>query len=138
MNEAAEGQNITVDANYYYNQAEDSLVKRKSQAAKEAFQRALRLNPVHLDAYHRLALTEFNLGNVKEAKEWWEKSLRIAKGNATTPPLVTDDELKKMYYHRGLMNETLQHKIKHDYEQVNHSSRVPPYHTARVLMMVVS
>jgi len=120
VNEAAEGQNITVDANYYYNQAEDSLVKRKSQAAKEAFQRALRLNPVHLDAYHRLALTEFNLGNVKEAKEWWEKSLRIAKGNATTPPVVTDDELKKMYYHRGLMNETLQHKIKHDYEQVLH------------------
>ena len=30
----------------------------------QAFQRALRLNPLHLDSYHRMALTQFNMGEV--------------------------------------------------------------------------
>jgi len=129
LHEAHQG-NVSVDANYYYNQAEDILVKNQTASvprgtatvpmALEAFQRALRLNPLHLDSYHRMALTQFNMGEVKQAREWWEKSLIIAKGNSLHPPLLTDSELKRMYYHRGLMNETLQHKLKHDYEQVQY------------------
>jgi len=108
-------------ANFYYNQAEDLLVKRDTTAALAAFTKALQYNSVHLDAYHRMALALFNTGEGAKAVDMWEASLKVAKGrDLQGHNRLRDEDLKHMYYHRGLMNETLPHKIKHDTEQLQH------------------
>jgi len=127
LNEAlseANGGNASSDessAIHHWNKAEDLLMRKgDSRSAIASYKAALQLNPVYLDAYHRLALAHFNMGETKVAQKWWDNSLHIAKGNAIAGPMVSDAELKSMYYHRGLLNETLGHKMKHDYQQVLH------------------
>jgi superkiller protein 3 len=80
---------------YYYNMGIDYAEKKQYDKAIECYQRAIDLNPKHVNSYCNLGCINYRLGFYREAIENFKSALKI------------DSEHAASYYNIGLCQEAL-------------------------------
>jgi len=103
----------------FFLKGEGAFERREFQLARALLMEALRMNPNHLDAYHRLALVLFAKDHLEGARRTWEKGFHRSH-------LLSEDACGAFRYERGSCKRSgvLRHKLEHDLEHLRYMSQL--------------